>query len=161
MHIDTHSPSTRPALPFPQSTMGQTQMLPSLTRRGKGQTENLGGGGCQQEGDLRGLGLGLSGFSLLIAISPAPQGQKLALVRFHHCAEGAQRKVGICGGRRCLGESKEAVASFSELVPPLSLESAGLSPCFLALVPGWEVEEGRFWSQVGATYQLGALVQVT
>lgn len=44
MHIDTHSPSTRPALPFPQSTMGQTQMLPSLTRRGKGQTENLGGG---------------------------------------------------------------------------------------------------------------------
>lgn len=40
MHIDTHSP---PALPFPQSTMRQAQMLASLTHRGEGQTGNWEG----------------------------------------------------------------------------------------------------------------------
>lgn len=68
-------------------------MLASLTHRGEGQTgdwEGVSAGGRPR--DLR-----LSGFSHLIAISPAPQGHKLAFVRFPHSAEGAQRKVGTRG----------------------------------------------------------------
>lgn len=38
MHRDSHSP---PALPFPQSTMRQKQMLASLPHRGEGLGEGV------------------------------------------------------------------------------------------------------------------------
>lgn len=112
MHIDTHSPTARPALPFPQSTMRQTQMLPSLTRRGKGQAGKGRAGGDVSRREAS------EAWDWACQVSPAPQGQKLVSVGFHHRAEGAQRKVGVWGGRHCLGKSNEVVASFGELCLP-------------------------------------------
>ena len=99
---------THPNLPFPQSTMRQTQMLASLTHNGEGQTwkwEGVSaGGGPPRSGSVSFLPL-----DCYLTNPPPHQGQKLASVRFYHHAKGAQRKVGPegreAGGRCCPREA--------------------------------------------------------
>lgn len=88
--------------------MRQTQMLASLTHKGEGQTRKW-------EGVSAGRGLPQAGSVSFLPLdcyltTPHPhQGQKLASVRFHHHAKGAQRKVGPegreGGGRFCPREA--------------------------------------------------------
>lgn len=80
MNTDTHSQT--PPTPHPNSPLSPEHNKKDADA-GKLDPQSGGadgaGRGCQQEGQLQGLGLGLLGFSLLIAISPAPQGQSLHL----------------------------------------------------------------------------------
>lgn len=99
------------------------------------------GRGCQQEGDLHCLGLW--GFSLISF--PSPLRAKACICEISPLCrspeEGGSQRVErvVGGGRHCLEGSNQAMASFSEVVPPMSLESAGPLPCFSPCARMWGV----------------------